>query len=71
MLNKISLALLIVGGLNWALVGLLNFDLVAFIFGSQQNLLARIVYVVIGVCALLTVPMLFYSDTDSTKTGGM
>ena len=66
MFNKIVLALLIVGGLNWALVGLINFDLVAFIFGSSASLMARAVYTIIGVCALLTVPMLF----DGMNTPG-
>jgi uncharacterized protein len=43
--------LLIVGGLNWGLVGLLNFDLVAGIFGSMSGL-SRIVYAVVGLAAL-------------------
>ena len=72
MLSKIALGLLMVGGLNWGLVGLLNFDLVAFIFGSQQNMFARIVYVVIGLCALLAAPLFFAPKTDSNmKSGGM
>lgn len=72
MLSKIALGLLMVGGLNWGLVGLLNFDLVAFIFGSQQNMFARIVYVVIGLSALLAAPLLFAPQTDSNmKSGGM
>ena len=50
-LNVITLVLLIVGGLNWGLVGLLDFDLVAAIFGDM-SLLARIVYVLVGVAAL-------------------
>jgi uncharacterized membrane protein YuzA (DUF378 family) len=47
----IAFVLVIVGGLNWGLVGLLNFDLVAFLFGSM-SLLARIVYSLVGVGAL-------------------
>jgi uncharacterized membrane protein YuzA (DUF378 family) len=43
--------LLVVGGLNWGLVGLLNFDLVASIFG-QMSFLSRIVYIVVGVSAI-------------------
>lgn len=43
-------ALLIVGGLNWGLVGLLNFDLVATIFGNMSAV-SRLVYVVVGLCA--------------------
>lgn len=51
-LDRVALLLLIVGGLNWLLVGLMDFDLVATIFGGQQTILARIVYIVVGVCAI-------------------
>lgn len=51
-LNVITLVLVIIGGLNWGLVGLFQFDLVAAIFGGQDALLARIVYVLVGVSAL-------------------
>lgn len=50
-LDWISLILVVVGGLNWALVGLLNFDLVAAILG-EMSLLARIVYVLVGLAAV-------------------
>jgi hypothetical protein len=43
--------LLVVGGLNWGLVGMANFDLVASIFGGA-SMLSRIVYVLVGVSAL-------------------
>ena len=49
-LNVLTLALVIVGGLNWGLVGLLDFDLVAALFGAG-SLLTRIVYVVVGLSA--------------------
>lgn len=50
-LNIVTLILVIVGGLNWGLVGALNFDLVAAIFGTG-SLLSRLVYVVVGLSAL-------------------
>ena len=65
MLYKTCLALIIVGGLNWGLVGLLNFDLVAFIFGSG-SLLARAVYVIIAISAVCCIPALFSSDGSDT-----
>ena len=65
MLYKISLILLIIGGLNWGLVGLLNFDLVAFIFGGG-SLLARIVYTLVGVAAVCAIPALFSEDNNET-----
>jgi uncharacterized membrane protein YuzA (DUF378 family) len=50
-LNALSLLLVIVGGLNWGLVGAFDFDLVAAIFGAGSAL-ARIVYVLVGLSAL-------------------
>jgi uncharacterized membrane protein YuzA (DUF378 family) len=50
--DVLAAVLLLVGGLNWALVGLFQFDLVAAIFGGQSAALARVVYVVVGLCAL-------------------
>ena len=49
--NTITLILLIVGGLNWGLVGLLDFDLVAAIFGEMSPL-SRLVYILVGVSAI-------------------
>lgn len=49
--NVLSLILVIVGGLNWGLVGLFNFDLVATILGSG-SVLTRTVYVLVGLCAV-------------------
>lgn len=51
-LDSIALGLLIVGGLNWLLVGLFEFDLVATIFGGQTAILSKIIYVIVGLCAL-------------------
>ena len=50
-LDVIMALLLVVGGLNWGLVGLLNFDLVATILGNM-SLLSRIIYAVVGISAL-------------------
>ena len=50
-INILTLILVIVGGLNWGLVGLFDFDLVAAIFGGGSAL-SRIVYVLVGVSAV-------------------
>ncbi|HPI66949.1 MAG TPA: DUF378 domain-containing protein [bacterium] len=50
-LDWLALILIIVGGLNWLLVGLFSFDLVATIFGAM-SLVARIVYILVGLSAL-------------------
>ena len=44
-LRKIALILIIVGALNWLLVGLFEVDLVATLFGSATNLMAKIIYI--------------------------
>jgi len=49
--NTLTLVLLIVGGLNWGLVGLADFNLVAAIFGDDSAL-SRIVYILVGLSAL-------------------
>jgi uncharacterized membrane protein YuzA (DUF378 family) len=50
-LDVIVAALLVIGGLNWGLVGFFGFDLVASIFGPM-SILSRIVYVLVGISAL-------------------
>ena len=50
-LNIVTLVLLVVGGLNWGLVGLFGFDLVAGLFGAGSGL-ARLVYVLVGLSAV-------------------
>lgn len=53
-LGWIAFILVIVGGLNWGLVGAFNFDLVSMVFGSMSTL-ARIVYVLVGLGAIYMV----------------
>lgn len=50
-LGWVALVLVVVGGLNWALVGIFSFDLVAAIFG-EMSALARVVYAVVGIAAV-------------------
>lgn len=50
-INLLTLTLVIVGGLNWGMVGLFDFDLVAAILG-EMSALSRIVYILVGVSAL-------------------
>lgn len=53
LLSTVTMVLLVVGGLNWGLVGLFNFDLVAAIFGNM-SMLSRVVYAVVGLSAVYT-----------------
>jgi hypothetical protein len=63
--NTIVLTLLIIGGLNWLLVGLFQFDLVASIFGGTDSLMSRIVYTIVGLCALYAIRF-YYDVTKET-----
>lgn len=65
-LNIITLVLVIVGGVNWGLVGLFQFDLVAAIFGGQDAMLARLVYILVGLSALWQIyPLITGREHDS------
>jgi uncharacterized protein len=61
-LDGLTMAVLVVGGLNWLLVGIFEFDLVAWIFGGMEfgetNVASRVVYILVGVCALYWIPRL-------------
>ena len=67
--NTVTLVLLIVGGLNWGLVGVLGFDLVAAIFG-QMSLLSRVVYALVGVSALWQLVPLFGGQRETVGVRG-
>ena len=58
-LKKICLVLIIIGAINWAFVGLFELDLVASIFGGSDALLARIIYIIIGIAGLIDISILF------------
>ena len=52
LIDKISFILVLIGSINWGLFGLFSLDLVRLIFGNYAPLLARIIYIIIGVSAL-------------------
>lgn len=58
-MTKFALVLVIIGALNWLLVGLFQFDLVVAIFGGQAALLSRIVYTLIGLAGIYSIGLLF------------
>lgn len=62
MFDKICLLLAIIGCLNWGLVGLFSFDLVAWIFGGTGVLFSRIIYTVIALAGVWCISLLFRSD---------
>ncbi len=64
MFDKICLILAIIGTLNWGLVGIFSFDLVAWIFGGSDAILSRIIYTVIALAGIWCISLLFRSDSD-------
>jgi uncharacterized membrane protein YuzA (DUF378 family) len=58
-MDRLALILVIIGALNWLLVGLFQFDLVASLFGGQDALISRLVYTLVGVAGIWSVTLLF------------
>ena len=63
-LGRVALILNIIGGINWGLIGLFQFDLVAFLLGGSGSLLSRIVYALVGLSALWCISLLFRDTED-------
>ena len=59
MLDRVSLVLSIIGGINWLLVGLFRFDLVAYLFGGQAATISRVIYTLVGAAGLWCTTLLF------------
>ncbi|MEK4403690.1 DUF378 domain-containing protein [Sporosarcina sp. FSL K6-6792] len=58
-IQRIALALVIIGAINWGLIGIFKFDLVASIFGGQEAFLSRVIYVLVGLSGLVCLGILF------------
>ena len=59
MMDTVSLLLVIIGAVNWLLVGVFQFDLVAWLFGGQGAILSRIIYSLVGIAGLWCISLLF------------
>ena len=67
-INKIALALAIIGALNWGLVGLFAFDLVAWICGGAGTVIARIIYSLVGLAGIWCISLLFMDNEEMAHT---
>lgn len=65
-IDKIALALLIIGGINWGSIGIFNFDIVGSIFGGQSSAISRIIFVIVGLCAIWCISLLFRDNALSS-----
>lgn len=68
MLDRITLVLLIIGGINWGSIGLFKFDIVSWIFGGQTSIVSRIIYTIVGLCALWCISLLFRERNEILDT---
>jgi hypothetical protein len=65
-IDRIALILTIIGGINWGLVGIFKFDLVAYLFGGQTASVSRVVYTLVFLAALWCISLLF-RDRDEAQ----
>ena len=63
-LDRLALFLVIIGAVNWGSIGLFDFDIVAWIFGGQGELLSRIVYTIVALSGLWLIT-LFFRDRET------
>ena len=69
MLDKIALALVIIGALNWGGIGIFQFDAVAWLFGGQGAMLSRVIYTLVALAGVWCVSLLF-RDTERGELRG-
>lgn len=70
-LKKVALALVIIGAINWGLIGFFGFDLVAYIFGGDTAIASRVVYALVGLAGLFAITLLFETDEEFEGEGKM
>lgn len=68
MLDRIALALVIIGAINWGAIGIFQFDIVAWIFGGQGAVISRIIYTLVALAGLWCIS-LFFRRSDVLSSG--
>ena len=58
-MDKIALFILLIGGLNWGLVGLFKFDVIAWAFGGSASVISRILYIIVALSAIWCISLFF------------
>lgn len=58
-LDKIVMVLIIIGSLVWGLIGIFNFDVISWLFGSQQEIVSRIIFTLVGLAGIWGISFLF------------
>ena len=66
-MDTVALILSVIGCVNWGLVGLFRFDLVAWLFGGSASIVSRIVYTIVGLAGLWCISLLFRKRALATE----
>lgn len=70
LIDRIALALLIIGGLNWGSIGIFGLDMVAALFGGSASALSRLVYILVCVSAIWCITLFFREETSAQTQRG-
>ncbi len=60
-LQKIALVFTIIGAIVWGIVGIFDFNVIDYLF-SNVRIIARIIYIIVGICGLINIGLLFSHD---------
>ena len=64
MWDKLALILLIIGGINWGLVGIFELDIIAWLFGGSASVVSRALYILVVISAVWCISLLFRRDEE-------
>lgn len=67
-MNRLALTLVIIGAINWGLIGIFGLDLVAWIFGGQGAVVSRIIYTVVGIAGLWAISFYGRREAQTSKS---
>lgn len=75
MMDKIALWILLIGGINWGLVGIFRFDIIAWAFGGSASVISRILYIIVALSAIWCISLFFrknelVGDGDESHSHG-
>lgn len=67
MWDKLALILLVIGGINWGLVGIFELDLVAWMFGGAASIVSRVIYILVALSAIWCISFLFRNHSIASS----
>jgi len=69
-MDTLALVLVIIGAINWGIIGLFGIDLVGTLFGGQMSMLSRVIYTIVGLGGLWSITLLFRDRVPNHTVGG-